>query len=121
MAKWAILAAVLGVLLAAATAKTTMLTVEVDEEENQRRRGGSCDDQLERAQMLSHCEDFLSEVSRGGPGAAQCGYGGSRFGPGGSRFGPGGGQFGPGSRGMRGSRHFDRCCSQLNQVDERCM
>lgn len=65
MAKVAILAAVHGVLLVAATARTTTLMVEVGEEENLRRRGssGSCWDQLQRAQMLSHCQDSLSEVS----------------------------------------------------------
>ncbi|OWM88736.1 2S albumin-like [Punica granatum] len=110
MAKLAILAAVFGMLLVAATARTTMLSLEVDEEENQR---GRCLDELERAQMLSHCQDFLEEVSRTGD-SSQCYGGGGQYGPG-SQYG------GRGGRGMRGSWHLDACCDQLRQVDERCM
>ncbi|KAK4744114.1 hypothetical protein SAY87_010426 [Trapa incisa] len=111
MAKLATLAVVLGVLLVAAAARTTTMTVEVGEEENQRRRGSSCWDQLQQAHMLSHCRDFLSDVSRGDEeGYSQCGYGRStQLGPR-SRRGIGG-----------GSRHFDSCCDQLGQMDERCM
>lgn len=101
MARLAILAAVFGVLLVATTA--SRVTVEVDEELENQRRGGSCWDQLQRAQMLSRCQDFLSDVSRGGGG--QCSYGGSRY----------------GSRGVTGSREFDACCNQLNRMDDRCM
>lgn len=124
MAKLSILllGAVFGVLLVAATAhKTTITTLEIEEEidENQRRGREGCREQIQRAQQLSHCQDFLREQSGGG---------GGQFGPGrefdpSGRYGPGS-EFGPGSRGTRGretSEHFQPCCSQLRQVDDdRC-
>ena len=112
MAKLAILAAVFGVLLVAATARTTILKMEIEEEESQRKRGasGRCWDQLQKVRMLSHCQDFLSEISRGSGSSygQQCGHGSSRHSIG-SR------------RGEMESRHLDACCKQLDQLDERCM
>lgn len=128
MAKLAVLlAAVFGVLLVVATAhRTTITTVEIEEETGEnKRREGSCQEQLQRTQQLNHCQDFLREQSRGGGG--RFGRRGSEYEPGSEfdpsgRYGPGR-ESEPGSRGMRrreSSDHFQPCCNQLRQVEDRC-
>ncbi|KAI4378307.1 hypothetical protein MLD38_015802 [Melastoma candidum] len=102
----ALLAALLFVSLAAAT--TTVTTVQVNEAEENRRYGSreSCREQLEIADELRDCEDFLREQVRRG------GFRGRRFG-GVDPYGSGG-RFGGESRRLR------ECCQQLRQVDDRC-
>ncbi|OWM88737.1 hypothetical protein CDL15_Pgr002504 [Punica granatum] len=105
-----LLIALFGVMLVSAMAhKTTITTVEVveDEEVENQRRG--CQKQLQSTQMLRHCQDFLMDVSRG-VSRSQCGCEGS------SQFDPAG----PVMRG-RTSDHFEPCCNQLRQMDQRCM
>ncbi|KAI4341078.1 hypothetical protein MLD38_025848 [Melastoma candidum] len=99
MAKPATLAALLaGLMLVSLAAASAVTKVEVDlgEDENSSRRfrGGGCRDQLEMVDELRSCEDFLRQQAR---------QGGRRF---------GGGRF--------GSRRLQDCCEELRQVDDHC-